>query len=455
MSITIEVCILAAGLGSRMKSDKAKVLQTLAGRPLLDYLLEAAGALNPAAIHVVIGQGADQVRAAYGHRDDINWVFQSERLGTGHAMQQVSPNLGDDSRVLVMLGDCPLIKAESLRSLTGESADLAVLTVDMPDPSGYGRIVRDENGQILAIVEEKDTSDSQKAISEINTGLMAADAAALKGWLARLDADNAQQEYLLTDIVLHANDEGRQVSAFKVGDPTEVSGVNTFAQLADLERRLQMDRTKELMERGVQVMDPARLDIRGVVTTGRGVSLDINVILEGEVELGDEVEVGPNCIIKDSKIEAGALIRANSIVEEAVVGAGSIIGPYARLRPGAELAEEVHIGNFVEVKKSSIGRGSKANHLAYLGDATIGCDVNIGAGTITCNYDGANKHQTTIGDRVFVGTNTSLVAPVELGEGSTTGAGSTITRDVEEDALAITRVKQTSVSNWKRPTKKK
>lgn len=449
-----EVCILAAGLGSRMKSGKPKCLQTLAGRPLLAYLLDAAGRLEPSAIHVVIGQGADLVRDAFGHRADINWVYQAERLGTGHAMQQVAPHLDDDSRILMMLGDCPLIRPESLVSMTTLAAELAVLTVDMPDPFGYGRIVRNSNDNVVAIVEEKDTDNDQKLISEINTGLMAADGDRLKSWLGKLDSDNAQKEYLLTDIVGHANDEGSRVLAFKVEDPTEVSGINTFAQLADLERRLQMDKTEELMESGVQVMDPARLDIRGNVSAGQGVCLDINVILEGDVELGDNVRVGPNCIIRDSRIAAGTVIRANSLIEEAQVGAGSIVGPFARLRPGAELAEEVHIGNFVEVKKSRIGRGSKANHLAYLGDAVVGEEVNVGAGTITCNYDGANKHKTRIGDGAFIGTNASLVAPVEIGVGSTVGAGSTITKDVDSQVLAVSRSKQVTVPNWERPTKK-
>jgi len=454
MSDHLEIAILAAGIGSRMRSNKAKVLQTLAAKPLLGYLLDAVEQLNPAAIHVVIGQDADNVKAAFSDLKNINWVHQAERLGTGHAMQQVYPHLQGKGRVLVLLGDCPLIQSETIRRLVGQEADLSILTVDMDDPFNYGRIIRD-GAQILQIVEEKDANDVQKRIKEINTGVMAADVSDLGIWLSQLTNDNAQAEYLLTDIVEHANADGKKVSGWKVEDPFEVTGINTFVQLAGLERALQSKQTEELMLLGVQVMDPSRLDIRGAVTAGQGVRLDVNVILEGEVTLGDNVDIGPNCLIKDSTIESGVQIRANSVIEEATVGPGAIIGPFARLRPGAELAAEVHIGNFVEVKKSYIGRGSKANHLAYIGDATIGEGVNYGAGAITCNYDGANKHQTVIEDDAFIGTNVSLVAPVTVGTGATVGAGSAVSKDVGANELAVARGKQVAIKNWNRPGKDK
>ena len=454
MSDHLEIAILAAGIGSRMRSNKAKVLQTLAAKPLLGYLLDAVEQLNPAVIHVVIGRDAENVKAAFSDLKNINWVHQAERLGTGHAMQQVYPHLQGKGRVLVLLGDCPLIQSETIRGLVGQEADLSILTVDMDDPFNYGRIIRD-GAQILQIVEEKDANDVQKRIKEINTGVMAADVSDLGIWLSQLTNDNAQAEYLLTDIVEHANADGKKVSGWKVEDPFEVTGINTFVQLAGLERALQSKQTEELMLLGVQVMDPSRLDIRGAVTAGQGVRLDVNVILEGEVTLGDNVDIGPNCLIKDSTIESGVQIRANSVIEEATVGPGAIIGPFARLRPGAELAAEVHIGNFVEVKKSYIGRGSKANHLAYIGDATIGEGVNYGAGAITCNYDGANKHQTVIEDDAFIGTNVSLVAPVTVGTGATVGAGSAVSKDVGANELAVARGKQVTIKNWNRPVKDK
>ena len=454
MSDHLEIAILAAGIGSGMRSNKAKVLQTLAAKPLLGYLLDAVEQLNPAGIHVVVGQDADNVKAAFSDLKNINWVHQAERLGTGHAMQQVYPHLQGKGRVLVLLGDCPLIQSETIRGLVGQAADLSILTVDMDDPFNYGRIIRD-GAQILQIVEEKDANDVQKRIKEINTGVMAADVSDLGNWLSQLTNDNAQAEYLLTDIVEHANADGKKVSGWKVEDPFEVTGINTFVQLAGLERALQSKQAEELMLSGVQVMDPSRLDIRGAVTAGQGVRLDVNVILEGEVTLGDNVDIGPNCLIKDSTIESGVQIQANSVIEEATVGQGAIIGPFARLRPGAELAAEVHIGNFVEVKKSYMGRGSKANHLAYIGDATIGEGVNYGAGAITCNYDGANKHQTVIEDDAFIGTNVSLVAPVTVGTGATVGAGSTVSKDVGANELAVARGKQVAIKNWNRPGKDK
>jgi bifunctional UDP-N-acetylglucosamine pyrophosphorylase/glucosamine-1-phosphate N-acetyltransferase len=449
----LEVCILAAGVGSRMRSNKPKALQTIAGKPLLAHLLATVDQLNPTAIHVVIGQGADEVKQAFANRADINWVYQAERLGTGHAMQQVAAHLKGTGRVLMLLGDAPLLKVETIQALTAVEADLAVLSVDMDDPFNYGRIIRDGE-KVLRIVEEKDTTDAERAIPEINTGVMSADAGGLLNWLGLLDNKNAQKEYLLTDIIEHANQADFRVGAYKSEDPVEVTGINTFAQLAALERALQNRNAETLMNEGVQVMDPARLDVRGNLTCGRGVCLDVNVIIEGEVILGDNVTIGPNCIIKDSNIGDGSTIKANSVVDEAVVGAGCSVGPFARLRPGSDLGDEVSIGNFVEVKKSKLGRGSKASHLAYLGDATIGEEVNIGAGTITCNYDGANKYETHIGDAAFIGSNSALVAPVKIGAGSTVGAGSTITKDVEAEVLVVGRGRQKSISNWDRPVKK-
>ncbi len=448
----LEVCILAAGVGSRMKSDKPKVLQTIAGKTFLDHLLSTTEALSADRIHVVIGQGAEQVKQAFAHRADINWVHQGERLGTGHAMQQVGPHLNAGSKVLILLGDAPLLKIETLRQLADHAADLTILSVDMADPFNYGRIVR--NGeQVLQIVEEKDASDEQRSIKEINSGVMACDAGALCRWLEKLTNDNAQKEYLLTDIVAHANAEDAAVAAVKAIESTEVTGVNTFAQLAGLERALQKNQAEELMNAGVQVMDPARLDIRGNLLAGRGVKIDVNVIFEGDVTLGDDVTIGPNCVIIDSTIEKGAVIKANSMIEGAVMAPGSSAGPFARLRPGAVLGEQAAVGNFVEVKKTTLGKGTKASHLTYLGDATLGDGVNVGAGTITCNYDGVNKWQTEIGDGAFIGSNSSLVAPVTIGAGATVGAGSTITKTVADDDLALGRGKQRAISNWQRPQK--
>ncbi|MBO6557532.1 MAG: bifunctional UDP-N-acetylglucosamine diphosphorylase/glucosamine-1-phosphate N-acetyltransferase GlmU [Pseudomonadales bacterium] len=450
MTTSLDVCILAAGVGSRMRSNKPKVLQTIAGRPLLAHLLDRVAELDPSAVHVVIGQGADDVKSAFQDRRDVNWVYQAERLGTGHAMQQVVPQLSSD-RTLILLGDAPLIQLQTLETLSDVNADLSVLTVDMADPFNYGRIVRDGE-QVVRIVEEKDANESEKKIKEINTGVMSADTESLKNWLGRLDNNNAQQEYLLTDIVEHGNTDRAKVTAIKVDDPIEVTGINTFGQLAALERALQMKTAEELMAEGVQIMDPARLDIRGNLTAGQGVKIDVNVVFEGNVTLADHVQIGPNCVITDSTIGAGSVIKANSVLEEATVGDQCNVGPFARLRPGANLTTEVSVGNFVEVKKTTMGRGSKASHLTYLGDTTVGEEVNIGAGTITCNYDGVNKFETQIGDGAFIGSNSALVAPVSIGAGSTVGAGSTITKDVEAEVLVVSRGKQIAIANWQRPT---
>ena len=488
----LEVCILAAGKGSRMCSDKPKVLQTLAGKPLIAHLLNAVAQLSPTRIHLVTGEDVTSeniasesitsenitrenkdkpngVRssvanlAACSINCPINWVLQKESLGTGHAVQQVAPHVDPGCRLLVLLGDVPLVRPDTLRGLLTLDADIAVLSVLMPDPTGYGRLVRqdgqeknsqdknspEKNEQVMQIVEERDATDEQKAIKEVNTGVMAIDTQHLDAWLARLTDSNNQSEYLLTDIIEHACKAGGRVLAWQTDDPLEVAGVNTFAQLSELERAMQIENAHQLMEAGVQLLDPSRFDLRGRVKAGRNVCIDINVILEGDVELGDNVRLGPNVIIRDSVIGAGTEIRANTQVEESRVGADCILGPFARLRPGTQLDEGVRIGNFVEVKKSRLGKGSKANHLAYLGDAILGEDVNVGAGAITCNYDGTDKHETHIGDGAFIGSNASLIAPVNIGPGATIGAGSTITRDVEGQSLAVARGKQKVISNWR------
>ncbi len=452
MSKSLEICILAAGMGSRMRSSKPKVLQTLAGKPLLAHLLDTVEQLNPDSVHVVVGQGADEVKAAFADRA-VNWVYQAERLGTGHAMQQVMPHLATDGRTLILLGDAPLIQTETLTSLVESTSDLAILTVDLPDPFNYGRIVR-QGEQIQKIVEQKDATEAEQAITEINTGVMSAGTQSLRRWLTLLDNNNAQNEYLLTDIVEHAGAESAPVTAVKSSDPLEVTGINTFGQLASLERKYQLRQAELLMSEGVQIMDPTRIDIRGQLRVGKGVRIDCNVIIEGDVVLDDGVSVGPNCTITDSHIGTASVIKANSVIESAVVAANCSVGPFARLRPGAVLGEAAGVGNFVEIKKTTLGPGSKASHLSYLGDSTIGAGVNIGAGTITCNYDGVNKHETHIGDGAFIGSNSALVAPVSIGDGATVGAGSTISKDVEPDVLAVARGKQVSISSWQRPRKK-
>ena len=453
MTQSLEVCILAAGVGSRMCSDKPKVLQTLAGKPLLEHLLETVSSFSPTRVHVVVGQGSEEVKAKFADRTDIKWVYQAERKGTGHAMQQAAPGIDPDSRVLILLGDAPLVKRATLDELTSVDADLTVLTVDMVEPYNYGRILRQDE-RVMEIIEEKDANKQQRSITEINSGVMVADGRKLVSWLKQLTDDNAQKEFLLTDIVRYANDGGSIVKAYKTNDPVEVTGINTFSQLAGLERALQQKTAQQLMDQGVQLMDPARIDVRGNLVVGRGVSIDVNTIFEGEVTIGDDVAIGPNCVITDSQIGTGSVIKANSVLERAIVGERCSVGPFARLRPGAELEDEVAVGNFVEIKKSKLGKGSKASHLTYLGDSSIGAGANIGAGTITCNYDGVNKYETYIGDGAFIGSNSSLVAPVRIGAGATIGAGSTITKDVEANVLALGRGKQKSIANWQRPTKK-
>ena len=451
----LSVVILAAGQGKRMKSDLPKVLQPLAGRPLLSHVVGCARELGPDAIHVVYGHGGERVREALASAP-VNWVLQAEQHGTGHAVMQAAPSIPDDHTVLVLYGDVPLTQPATLRALlerAGE-ANLALLSVRLPDPTGYGRVLRDTAGNVYRIVEQKDANRKELAVDEANTGLMAVGAARLKGWLGRLSNDNAQGEYYLTDVVAMAVRDGVAVEAVLAPTVAEVLGVNDKLQLAQVEAEHRRLRAEALMLAGVTVVDPARLDVRGTVEHGRDVLLDVNVVLEGRVKLGDGVHVGPNAVLRDCELGAGTVVHANCVLERSVIGAGCSIGPFARLRPGNRLADGVHIGNYVEVKNSELGAGSKANHLTYLGDTTVGAKVNVGAGTVTCNYDGVNKHRTIIGDGAFIGSGTMLVAPVTVGEQATIGAGSTITRDAPAGKLTLERSKQVSIEGWKRPTKK-
>jgi bifunctional UDP-N-acetylglucosamine pyrophosphorylase/glucosamine-1-phosphate N-acetyltransferase len=451
----LAVVILAAGQGKRMKSDLPKVLQPLAGVPLLAHVVSRARQLQPSSIHVVYGHGGDAVRATIQDAD-LHWALQAEQLGTGHAVMQAMPNVADDELVLVLYGDVPLIDARTLGQLI-ESAgprSMSLLTVMLADATGYGRIVRNARGAIQRIVEQKDASKAQLRIREGNSGIMAVPAKLLRRWLGKLRNANAQGEYYLTDVIAMAVKDKIKVTPLIAPTVAEVLGVNDKVQLAELEAMHRAARARELMLAGATVVDPARIDVRGEVTLGRDVVFEPNVILEGKVVLGDRVRVGPNVVLRDVSIGADSVIHPNSILEQSELATGCIIGPYARLRPGSKLATNVHIGNFVELKKTSIAEGSKANHLTYLGDAVIGKGVNVGAGTITCNYDGVNKSTTTIDDGAFIGSGNMLVAPVRIGKDATTGAGSTITRDAPDGQLTLTRGKQLTVEGWKRPQKK-
>jgi len=457
--MTLSVVIMAAGKGTRMRSARPKVLHTLGGRPLLGHVLATAEALGPERCILITGHGADEVEAAFAG-PGRQFARQMPQLGTGHAVQQAVPALPDTGTVLVLNGDVPLISEATLRALLAAAADghLALLTVQLDDPFGYGRILRAGEGPgdaVHAIVEEKDATPEQRRIREVYTGILAAPAAALKRWVGGLSNQNAQGEYYLTDIVAAAVAERSMVRTARATDETEVLGVNSPRQLADLERRLQRQLADRHLDAGVRLADPARFDQRGELLCGSDVEIDVGCVFEGRVQLGDGVRVGAHCVIRDAVIEAGAVIHPFTHIEGARVGAGALIGPYARLRPGADLGREVHIGNFVEVKNSTLGDGAKANHLAYLGDATVGARVNYGAGSITANYDGANKHRTVIGDNVHVGSNCVLVAPVSLGAGATIGGGSTITKDVADGALAVARGKQIALAGWVRPAKGK
>jgi len=437
-----------------MRSRLPKVLQPIAGRPMLAHVLAVARALAPDAIHVVIGHGGDQVRAAFADETDVHWAWQAQRLGTGHAVRQAMPGIADGARVLVLYGDAPLLSAPTLRRMLEGSAHLAVLAAKLHDPAGYGRILCDGQDHAIAIVEEKDASQEQRRINLINTGILLAESGALRGWLARLSNSNAQGEYYLPDIVAMAAAQSTPAKIIRVADSEETEGANDPWQLAQLERIWQRRAVRTLCLKGARMMDPARVEIRGEVSIGQDVEIDVDVILEGRVELGDNVHIGPFTRLKDVVLGDNTVVHAHCDLEGVTTDRCVIIGPFARLRPGTVLADHVHIGNFVETKQTTIGSGSKANHLSYLGNAQIGTQVNIGAGTITCNYDGANKFKTSIGDNVFVGSNSALVAPVKLGDGATIGAGSVITRDAPGGQLTVARSRQSTLAGWKRPLKK-
>ena len=450
----LSIVILAAGQGTRMRSDLPKVLQPLAGKPLLAHVLACADALGADDVCVVYGHGGEAVQTAFP-AIGVRWALQAEQLGTGHAVQQAMPDTPSASRVLILAGDTPLLQSATLNRLLEETPDtgMAVLIVDMDDPTGYGRIVRNDEG-ISHIVEHKDASEDELALTEINTGVILCPSESLKNWLASLSNDNSQGEYYLTDIIAMAVADGVKVHGIKADSSVEVMGINDKKQLAEAERALQARLVDELMAEGVGFADPARVDIRGTLSCGKDVFIDINAVFEGDVYLGDGTTIESNNLIRDSRLGAGNVIHSNCHIEGASTGKSCEIGPFARLRPGAELANEVKIGNFVEVKKSTIADGSKVNHLTYIGDAEIGSGVNVGAGTITCNYDGVNKHKTTIGDDASIGSNVNLVAPVSIGKGATVGAGSTISKSIPEGVLTVARAKQKNIEDWTRPNKK-
>jgi bifunctional UDP-N-acetylglucosamine pyrophosphorylase/glucosamine-1-phosphate N-acetyltransferase len=451
----MNVVILAAGMGKRMRSSLPKVLQPLAGKSLLQHVIDTARALSPSTLCVIYGHGGDAVlEQAQG--PDIKFAKQEPQLGTGHAVLQALPYLDDSTSTLVLYGDVPLTRASTLQRLLDIAGKnkLSILTVELDNPAGYGRMIR-ENGNIVRIVEQKDATEAELGIREINTGIMAIPTAKLREWLPSLSNNNAQGEYYLPDVVARAVAEGVEVVSAHPDAAWETLGVNSKAQLADLERLHQRNIADALLEHGVTLADPARIDVRGQLICGRDVAIDVGCVFEGVVELGDNVTIGPNCVIKNARIAAGASIKPFCHIEEAVVGPDSVIGPYARLRPGTELGQDVHVGNFVEIKNSQIAAHSKANHLAYVGDATVGSRVNIGAGTITCNYDGANKFRTVIEDDAFIGSDSQLVAPVRVGKGATLGAGTTLTKDAPDGKLTVSRARQTTIENWQRPVKKK
>ncbi|MFC3652764.1 bifunctional UDP-N-acetylglucosamine diphosphorylase/glucosamine-1-phosphate N-acetyltransferase GlmU [Dyella humi] len=452
---TLHVIVLAAGEGKRMKSKKAKVLMPLAGRPLLAHVLATARALQPEAIHVVYGFHGDQVLAAFDGQPDLRWTLQAEQLGTGHAVEQALRNVPDEVRVLVLYGDVPLTRAETLQRLVQTESSLSMLATRVANPQGYGRVLRDGNCSVRAVVEEKDADDAQRAINLINTGIVSADAVSLRQWIGKLDRNNAQGEYYLTDIFQMAAEEGRAAQCIECEDPMEAAGANTPSQLTELEDAYRQRAVHALMLEGVRVVDPRRVDVRGVVKAARDVEIDIDVILEGDVQLGDDVRIGPFSRLKDVHLAAGTVVHAHCELEGVITHGPCLIGPFARMRPGTELAAGVHVGNFVETKKARIGEGSKANHLTYLGDTVIGRHVNVGAGTITCNYDGVNKFVTTIEDGAFIGSNAALVAPVTVGAQATIGAGSVITKDAPAGELTVARGRQATLHGWRRPEKQK
>ena len=454
MSAPLHVVILAAGEGKRMKSALSKVLQRIAGQPMLAHVIAAARALQPAGIHVVHGHGGDQVQAAFEDEEDLRWALQERQLGTGHAVQQAMPGVPDDARVLILYGDVPLVTPATLQRLLDAPAHLVVLAAELADATGYGRIVRNPEGNVEAIVEQKDATEEQRRIHLVNTGMLAADAAPLKRWLGALRNHNAQGEYYLTDVFALAAAEFEPADIVLIADPEECEGANDAWQLSQLERAFQRRAVRALCVEGVRFADPERIDIRGTVRVGRDVEIDVDVILEGDIVLGDNVRIGPFCRLKDVSLAAGTQVRAHCDLDGASSEGAVLIGPFARLRPGTVLADGVHIGNFVETKNARLGPGSKVNHLSYLGDAQVGNKVNVGAGTITCNYDGVNKSTTTIGDGAFIGSNTSLVAPVVVGKDATIGAGSVITKNAPDGALTIGRGRQETLHGWQRPKKK-
>lgn len=452
----LSIIILAAGQGTRMKSDLPKVLHEIGGRPLLEHVVLSATRLAPDQIHIVFGHGGELVRKKLAHLN-VNWVPQTQQLGTGHAVSQAIEQVPDDHVTMILYGDVPLISEATLQSLAqGVVGDaLALVTCELAQPFGYGRIIRDPAGRVLKIVEEKDANDTQRTIREINAGFIAAPTHLLRNWLAAVDNNNANREYYLTDVIAKAAAQGVEINTVAAVTEAEILGVNTKAQLAELEREYQWRYAQQLMKQGVTLRDPRRIDVRGEVIAGKDVVIDVNVVFEGRVELGDRVTIAPNNVLRDASIGSDVSIKPNCVIEDARIGNGCEIGPFARIRPATVLDERVHIGNFVEIKKSDVGARSKINHLSYVGDATIGSGVNVGAGTITCNYDGANKYRTIIGDNAFIGSDTQLIAPVEVGAGATIGAGSTITQHAPADQLTLSRIKQTTVKSWKRPIKKK
>lgn len=451
--MTLDVVILAAGQGTRMRSTLPKVLHRLAGKPMVRHVIDTAAGLHAERTHVVVGHGAEKVREALADCR-VHFALQAEQKGTGHAVAQALEGLGN-GRVLVLYGDVPLIHRATLERLLEGVDDnhLGLLTVTLDDPGGYGRILRNAEGEAVAIVEHKDASESERAVRECNTGIMAMTANQLRRWLPRLSADNAQGEYYLTDIIAMAAAEGVRVVTAQPADPVEVEGVNNRLQMARLERAHQQAIAERLMTEGVALADPSRLDVRGSLHCGHDVEIDVGCVFEGDVELGEGVRIGPHCVIRDSHIGAESVIEPHSVIEGAVIAGRATIGPFARLRPGSRLAVGTKVGNFVETKNVEVGEGSKINHLSYVGDARLGRGVNVGAGTITCNYDGANKHRTEIGDDAFIGSNSALVAPVSIGRGATVGAGSTVAKDVSDNALAVTRARQVSKADWPRPRK--
>jgi bifunctional UDP-N-acetylglucosamine pyrophosphorylase/glucosamine-1-phosphate N-acetyltransferase len=453
----LEIVILAAGQGTRMRSSLPKILHKIGDRTLLEHVHRLASRLNPDKVTVIYGHGGETVLRSLEHLNVI-WVEQREQLGTGHAVMQVVDDIDEARTVLILYGDVPLLGDETVKKLIplAQADQMGLLTIDLADPYGYGRIVRDGSGRVLRIVEEKDATPEERAIREVNTGILAIKGKHLKTWLSRLENNNAQREYYLTDVIAMAVADDVRVETVQPHDPDEVLGVNNREQLAHLERVFQRKLAGDLMRNGVTLRDPSRFDVRGQIESiGRDVEIDINVILEGRIRLGDNVRIGANCVIKDSEIGNDVEILANSVVEDAVIGQGCRIGPFARIRPETRIEDHVHIGNFVEIKKSEIASRSKVNHLSYIGDTIIGCDVNVGAGTITCNYDGANKHQTVIEDGAFIGSDTQLVAPVRVGKNATIGAGATVTKDAPENALTLSRAKQVTIEGWQRPTKKR